>query len=354
MQFSLKYRPIKFSEVVGQPVATKILANSIRMDRVPTALILFGMHGCGKTTLARLYAKSLNCADFDGEPCCVCPSCRDIHAGSSQSVFEYDAASHSGADDARALKDLVAFEVHGAYRVIILDECHMLTKQAQAALLKLIEEPPPKTLFILVTTDVASLESTILSRCLKIDVRPIGAVDIEQNIERCLTAEGVQYTQGFVTGLARQAQGSVRDTQQILEQLVVQSDGELTEDLLNISLGLISVRTYKDMAYALNTRNAHEFLKVIQKWYTQGIDLADLFTNGIPRLVHDFILCLADADGADYYTGIKKTTLTQNLCLTYPEVKDILRAWDIHIELMRETTWPKIVWDAFAISVCNT
>ena len=354
MQYSLKYRPTTFSEIIGQPVATRILANSIRMGKVPSSLVLFGMHGCGKTTLARVYAKALNCEAFDGEPCCECQACLDIQAGTSQSVLEYDAASHSGVDDARAFEDLTAFAVHGKHRVIILDECHMLTKQAQAALLKLIEEPPECTLFILVTTDVARLEPTILSRCLKVDIRPVSPTDLQQNIEHILVNEGVPHTAGFVKRFAQCTRGSVRDAQQLLEGLVLNADGELTEAMLSDSLGLISTQVYKDLAYALNTKSAHVFLKLIKDWYAQGINLMDLFVNGVPGLAHDFIMCLADVEDAEYYSGIKKTTLERNLCLTFADVKDILRAWDVHMEFMRDTTFPKIIWDTFAISMCES
>ena len=353
MQFSLKYRPTKFSEVIGQPVATRILVNSILMDRVPKALALFGLHGCGKTSLARLYAKALNCEAFNGEPCCVCPSCTAIQSGTSQTVLEYDAASRSGVDDARAFDELTAFEVPGAYRVIILDECHMLTKQAQAALLKLIEEPPPKTLFILVTTDVPRLESTILSRCLAVDLRPVGAQDLEINIKQILDAEGIEYTPTCITQIAQQGRGSVRDVQQTLEQLVLASGGNLSESNLGGILGSIPLEVYKDLAYALNAKKTHEFFKLIRKWYTQGTDLVDLFVHGVPGLAHDFMMCLAEVEDCDYYSGIEKTTMKRNLSLTYAEVKDILRVWDVDYEFMRDTKFPKIVWDKFAMGICN-
>lgn len=353
MQFSLKYRPTRFSEVVGQSVATRILANSIKLNKVPTALVLFGLHGCGKTTLARIYAKALNCEAFNGEPCCTCISCRAIQAGTSLSVLEYDAASHSGVDDARTFKDLVTFKIFDTYRVIILDECHMFTKQAQAALLKLIEEPPKNTVFILVTTDVSRLEATMLSRCLKVDLRPVGGADLVKNIEHILASEGVQCTPGFATRLAQQGLGSVRDMQQILEQLVLRSDGELTEALLTDTFGLISTQTYKDLAYALNTKNTVEFFKIIRNWYNQGIDLVNLFMQGIPRLVHDFMMCVAGADDIEYYSGIKKATLAKNLNLTYAEIKHILCAWDADVEFMRNTIWPKIIWDKFAVGLCD-
>jgi len=353
MQFSIKYRPQKFSEVVGQPVATRILSNSIKMGQVPAALALFGMYGCGKTTLARIYAKALNCSNFDGEPCGVCESCKNIQSGTSQCVLEYDAASHSGVDDAREFEELVSFSASGAYRVIILDECHMLTKAAQSVLLKLLEEPREKTLFVLVTTEVSKLEDTVLSRCLRVDLRPIGVPDIEKSIRHILSSEGVTFTEGFLAKLAQNSTGALRDTQQVLEQLVLQADGALTEETLDNALGLTPTKVYRDLAYLLNTRNVSEFLSSIRSWYVDGVDLSNLFMDGVPRIARDFILCLSDAEVGSPYSGISLDTMRRNLTLTYKDVKSMLELWGSHWEIMKSTVFPKIVWETFAVSYCD-
>jgi DNA polymerase III subunit gamma/tau len=353
LQFSIKYRPQRFSEVVGQEVATRILANSISMQRVPNALALFGLHGCGKTTLARIYAKALNCENFNGEPCCVCDSCRDIQSGSSRCVMEYDAASHSGVDDARKFEELLSFSFPGKYKVLILDECHMLTKQAQAVLLKLIEEPPVNTIFIFVTTDFQSMESTISSRCLKVDLRPVDYDNMLLNAQSILQREGVDYTEGFLTKFVKNTNGSVRDAQQILEQLVLKSGGILNEETLDDALGLISLKTYKDMAYAFNTRNTREFLEIIDAWYKDGLDLDNLFFEGVPKLMQDLLVYLSGAQSVLSYTGLKKSSLDKNLVLTLEDVKRILDAWDMNAEFMKDTVYPKIMWNKFAVAVCD-
>lgn len=353
MQISLKYRPATFNAVVGQPVATRILSNSILMDRVPNALILFGLHGCGKTTLARIYAKALNCTNFNGEPCCVCDSCIQIQQGVHPGVIEYDAASHSGVDSARDFEELLSYTSEAQRKVLILDECHMLTKQAQAVLLKLIEDPPNNSIFILVTTDVSKLESTVLSRCLRVDLRPISKPEMARNLAYVLDSENCTYTQTFMDRLLQQSNGSLRDTQQIVEALILRSPGHLDETVLEDALGLIPSKAYKDLAWILNVRDLHQFLALIKSWYTQGLDLSNFFIHGVPCLLRDFMLSLTGAQDITLYSGISLTTLKNNLVLTYPEIKAMLRQWETTMELMCNTSFPRIIWETYAVAVCE-
>ena len=353
MQFSIKYRPTQFSEVAGQHVANRILANSILMGRVPNALVLFGLHGCGKTSLARIYAKALNCENFHGEPCCECPSCVSIQAGTYPGVIEYDAASHSGVADARDFEELLSYRSEAKKKVLILDECHMLTKQAQSVLLKLIEDPPDNSVFILVTTDLASLEPTVVSRCLKVDLRPIPVDDMRQNLSNVLNAEGHTFTQGFMDRFVQYSNGSLRDAQQLLESIVLRSEGTLDEALLEDTLDLIPTKLYQDLAGVLIKRDVKAFFNTIEGWYTSGVDLAHFFSDGVPRLLRDFMLVLSGADNITYYSGISRKALERNLSLTYEDVKSMLRQWEIHMDLMRDTPFPKIIWETYAVSICD-
>lgn len=202
MQFSVKYRPATFAQVVGQRVNCKILVNSILMDKVPSAILFSGVRGTGKTTLARLYARALNCENFRsaGDLCGTCPSClekSDTHV----SIMERDATSCNGVDDVRELDGLLGQVVVHKYRVLILDECHMLSKQAQAALLKKVEEPPPRTVFILASTDPQKIEHTLRSRCLSASLRVLTSKEIADNVRMILNSEGRQYTEAFVQRL---------------------------------------------------------------------------------------------------------------------------------------------------------
>lgn len=358
MQSSIKYRPRRFSEVAGQDVSKRILVNSIRMGRVPTAMLFSGIRGTGKTTLARLYAKALNCPTFlqTGEPCCECPSCIDAEALSHLSILELDAASNSGVDDVRELETILAQVIPHTYRVVILDEVHMLSKSAQAALLKTIEEPPPNTVFLLVTTDPQRLEDTVRSRCLSMPLSTLSETDIARNIRFVLDQEGRGYTDEFVESLARLGGGSLRDVQQILDAMVVAAgDGPLEIDLLRESVGVISKEEYGDLADVLDQRNLRLFLEEIRRWYAEGRDLQHLFIEGIPVLIRDFGVFLAGVqeDQVKLRSGLPYRSLSCNLTLSLADVRMLSREWEITMEFMRYTSFPRIIWEMFAVKVCQ-
>lgn len=356
MQFSLKYRPHKFADVVGQSVIKRILMNSIIMNRVPTAILLSGLHGCGKTSLARIFAMALNCESLgqDGEPCGECSSCLSAQAGGHPLIIEYDAASHSGVDGARDFHSVTQFSTGGGWRVIILDECHMLSKSAQAAILKLVEEPPKNTVFIFVTTDITRLDATISSRCLNLRLQPLSANEIEINLSKILANEGLTFAPNMVESLARSANGSLRDIQQMLNQFVL-SGSELTEENLCFVFGIIPSDVYKDLAHILNAQNFKEFLVTVKKWEESGVDLAQVFTDALPKMLRDFRVCLSGAysEGVLYYSGISHTALTRNLRLSVEQIQYFTRQWEIDMELLRETPYPRVIWDVYAVSVCN-
>jgi DNA polymerase III subunit gamma/tau len=354
-QFSIKYRPQKFSEVVGQKVTKRILMNSILMNRVPKAILLSGLHGCGKTSIARIYAKALNCENLgvDGEPCASCASCVSIQAGSSPLVQEYDAASHSGVEDARAFGDIVKFLPGSGWRVIILDECHMLSKSAQASLLKMVEEPPERTTFLFVTTDPSRMDPTISSRCMRLTVQPLLPEEIAQNVKSVLSQEGLTFSEGFVSALSSCGVSSLRDIQQMLGQAVI-SGMDLSEESLTESLGLISPKVYKELAYLLNILDFKLFVTTLRKWHSAGVDLEKLFIEGVPRVLRDFRVCISGAysDGITYYSGISNAALAKNLRLSVDQVRYLTRQWEIDMEFMQDTPFPLVIWEKFAVSVC--
>src|SRR5829696_255904 len=209
-----KYRPQNFSELIGQDAMVQTLANAIERGRIAHAFLLTGVRGVGKTSTARLVAKALNCVGPDGQggptisPCGLCEQCRAIAEGRHIDVVEMDAASHTGVDDVREIIEAVRYAaVSARYKVYIVDEVHMLSKNAFNALLKTLEEPPGHVKFLLATTDPQKLPVTVLSRCLQFNLRRLDPVQIEGQLTRILLAEGIAFEPAAVAHLARAADG---------------------------------------------------------------------------------------------------------------------------------------------------
>lgn len=348
MQFSLKYRPKFFKDVVGQAVSIRILQNTLLMNRVPTAILISGHHGSGKTTIARIYARYLNCENaVDKEPCGVCSSCREPE---HLSILELDAASNNSVDDARELESLCAQVNPYRWRVILLDECHMLTKQAQAALLKLFEEPPDRTVFILLTTDAQKLEDTVRSRCLSLPLRLPTESEIFDNLVSICNEEELYYFPDALKMISRSG-ASIRDCQQILNGLsVLSAGGEITMGLLDSSGQLISSGQYRELAPVLVCKDLQYGLQEVQRWYAAGVDLQQLFAVGLPILLRD-ILVFTTESGNEYMSGIPHDVFVDRCHLTLSDVELYLREWEVSIETMRTTSFPQIIWGLYLTKI---
>ena len=235
-----KWRPRSFPELVGQENVVRALTNALDRDRVHHALLLTGTRGVGKTTIARILAKSLNCDEgVSASPCGVCESCRAIDEGRFPDLLEVDAASRTKVDDTRELLDNVQYApARGRYKVYLVDEVHMLSTHSFNALLKTLEEPPPHVKFLLATTDPQKLPVTVLSRCLRFNLKPLPARELADYLSTILEAEGLPAERGAVAAIARAAEGSVRDALSLLDQAIAFSDG-LREDEVAAMLGTV-------------------------------------------------------------------------------------------------------------------
>ncbi|RLC39639.1 MAG: DNA polymerase III subunit gamma/tau [Candidatus Coatesbacteria bacterium] len=266
---SRKWRPQTFTEVIGQEHITRSLVNSIKTNRVAHAYLFSGPRGVGKTTVARILAKALNCENGPTpEPCNQCPSCKEITTGRDIDVIEIDGASNRGIDEIRSLRERILLApVRGRYKVYIIDEVHMLTTEAFNALLKTLEEPPPYVVFIFATTRPEKVPTTILSRCLHFQFGRVAVEMIVERLKGIISKESVDADEDALYYIARKSEGCVRDAESLLEQMIAFSEGritlELVQNLLEVG-GLERAITVAERVLAGDVRGALEEVKGFQ------------------------------------------------------------------------------------------
>lgn len=247
-----KYRPQSFGEVLGQEAIVTTLKNAIKMGRLAHAYLFCGSRGTGKTTLARVFAKALNCQQptADGEPCNACSTCREIGTGNSLDVLEIDGASHRGIDDIRQINETVGYaSSSGKYKIYIIDEVHMLTKEAFNALLKTLEEPPPKVVFIFATTEPHKVLPTILSRCQRFNLSRIPLDNIIQKLKRIAKEQKIDIDDEAIHLLAQRAEGGLRDAESLFDQIIAFHDKKITAETVADVLGIMP----KDTLFAIDS-----------------------------------------------------------------------------------------------------
>ena len=281
-----KWRPQTFEEVIGQSHVTRTLQNALSSGKVAHALIFSGPRGVGKTSVARILAKSLNCADGPAhDPCNICDICKQITAGSCVDVNEIDGASNRGIDEIRQLREEIRFQpVLCRFRIYIIDEVHMLTNEAFNALLKTLEEPPPHAYFIFATTEPRKIPETIHSRCQHYEFRRLSETDLAAHLDKIVAQEGLKIPKEATQLIARQAQGSVRDSLSLLDQ--VAAFGATTYEEVCQALGVAGIATVEDLASALLVSDVQKSLSILDNVYELGID--------IHRLAQDLLRFMRD------------------------------------------------------------
>lgn len=301
-----KWRPRRFSELVGQPHVVRALSNALDRERMHPALLFTGTRGVGKTTIARIIAKSLNCErGISSDPCGECTSCREVDEGRFVDLIEVDAASRTRVDDTRELLDNVQYApTRGRYKVYLVDEVHMLSNHSFNALLKTLEEPPPHVQFLLATTDPQKLPVTILSRCLQFNLKRLPRRQIAEYLADIVEREGVSAGPGALALIAAAADGSMRDALSLLDQAIAFSDGSLGEVEISNMLGTVERRYLDELLRALAAGDAAQLVAAIRALDEQAPDYAGVLDELAAALQRIALLqALPDApvedDGAD-------------------------------------------------------
>ena len=309
-----KSRPQTFSEVVGQEIIVRTLKNALAAGRVPHGLIFSGIRGTGKTTLARIMAKALNCEQGPTpDPCTKCSSCREIAAGTSVDLHEIDGASNRGIQEIRDLKENIRFMPTSArFKIIIIDEVHMLTTEAFNALLKTLEEPPDHVYFMFATTELHKVPVTILSRCQRYELKRVARPELVAHFSRLAEQEGVRMEPGAVDLIAREAAGSVRDGLSLLDQVFSYCGTSVTSQEVAEVLGLVSGEVIAGTGEALLAGDLVRALDLLGQVYSHGMDLQRFGGELLTWFRNLMFLCLTkDAGAVPDLTGEERTRLVR-------------------------------------------
>ena len=338
-----KYRPKTFDELVGQATLTRTLQNALRSGRIGHAFLFSGARGVGKTTTARILAKALNCAKAEGptaEPCLECSSCKEITEGRSLDVQEIDGATNNGVEQVRELRESARYNpARDRFKIWIIDEVHMLSTGAFNALLKTLEEPPPKVKFIFATTEYHKLPDTILSRCQQYDFRMIPAREIQTHLRKVSDAEGIKASDEALARLARAAEGSVRDALSLFDQVLAFSGSEVRDEDLHALLGLIDRELLLSVSRAVVAGDSLALLDLVERLAEYGADYRNFLRELLLHFRELLVVKLAPEDSALLTPLVPEERARLRPLAAALAEEDLLRTIDVLTKAETDLRW---------------
>ena len=346
------YRPQKFDEVAGQKQIIQTLKNAIKDNKIAHAYLFTGPRGTGKTTMAKLLAKALNCTCEDLKPCNECAACKAISEGSFADVIEIDAASNNGVDEVRSLIDKVKYApIEGKYKVYIIDEVHMMSQGAFNALLKTLEEPPAHVIFVLATTEPHKVLPTILSRCQRFDFGRISNDDIRERIETVLNSENIGYDSEVVDLVSELCDGGMRDALSILDQTIAYAGDQISASDVRSIYGIVSNEEKIEFINNVINNNHQDVLSSINSYDSRGVDISR-FTNNLIDLLKECIIF----NGSNSFRGLK--VVNEQNCDSVCKITTTkaFKMIDVLVEALasyRKAGSPKTLFEIACLKMCE-
>ncbi|MDY7034783.1 MAG: DNA polymerase III subunit gamma/tau [Thermodesulfobacteriota bacterium] len=354
--FARKWRPQVFQDVIGQDHITQTLMNAIKSDRLAHAYLLSGARGVGKTSVARILAKAVNCEEGEpGIPCNICRSCKEITDGSSVDVQEIDGASNRGIGEIRELRENIRYMPSSSrFRIYIIDEVHMLTTEAFNALLKTLEEPPPHVKFFFATTEPHKVPVTILSRCQRFDFKRIPLIKIIEQLEKITGEEAIEISKSGLALIAREAEGSMRDAEGLIDQVVSYTGPKVEDKDITDILGIIDRDLIFETSLAIIEGNPDKCIGIVDRIYNYGYDIREFYRALMDQFRNLIVSLIAPQNDLLDMTDNDKEEIRRQAGMAGQErLQQSLNLFIAREENLRYTSHPRLVLETILIQLCR-